>query len=966
MKILYGLILFFTINHCFGQNLKEGDIQHLSRKNSNSFFLASDRYSDDNKIEIFKLVTLSQNLSPVIIQGNFEVLNYPKYKKAQIKVYNASDESFIGEFNTNPYTGKYILVLAPNIKYIFKIHVPNFSLVEELVEIPLKINLEVCLQNMLLDISNPLSPSVKINNIFTLDNNKINILDFKGQELEENEELFFLPVSNKNKGNETPSNINELVKKQNEIEKRKPIEARAAFNNKEFKKASILYAELLKNDPEDPFVNYFYGVSLFQTEKQKIKCIPNLQRATVANENPYDVWFFLGQAYHLSYMFKEGIEAFTNYKSKCTNEERIKNSVDLMIGYCENGLKFMNNQSQIEVESRLLVDHKYLFYYYNSSLINDKVMFKTDFFISPIDKKNKETLLMCKSGQSEIIQVSYGLSDKNSKDLYSNKNIGNGSYGYPESLGEHINTPYDEDFPYLSEDRKTLYFSSKGHNSMGGYDIFKCTRPDINSPWSKPINLGYPINSPYDDILYVTDSIGNYASFSSNRRDPEKFEVFNIKIPKNQSSISIIKGNFTTTDESKIKEAIISVYHIDDGEVAGIYLTNSKNGNYVMALPSGMKYEIYVNCEGYPEFNETLEIPEIVSNFTLKQELKIVKLNDDYQLKINNYFTPQEAANVLLDEPKAIKNEPITKEEKKLVLSKPSRSAAEVINDNEKIKQAHSFAEQKKYQEAYKILLELDKVIDFDPLTSYYFGKCVVILNKNKLPAINHLELAVTSSKVPHDALFYLGKAYQNSYRFSSAIKAFETFKSLAKSSESESLNIDNEIQLCINGKNIIDSPSVIEILKRSSVEPEQLYSLYSGIESGAKILQTPDDLKSPLDKKKNFKSSLFLSADKSIILYSSYGISENNKDIYSIKKLPTGDWSEPVKLPVINTEYDEEFPFLSNCGQKLYFSSKGHSSIGGYDVFMSTWDEKNNIWSSPVNLGVPINSIYDDILFVE
>ncbi len=84
-----------------------------------------------------------------------------------------------------------------------------------------------------------------------------------------------------------------------------------------------------------------------------------------------------------------------------------------------------------------------------------------------------------------------------------------GEWSRVKNLGGNINTDKDEDGPYISYDAKTMYFSSQGHKGMGGYDIFKTTllNPDKNE-WSEPENIGYPINSPDDDIYFSSSKDG--------------------------------------------------------------------------------------------------------------------------------------------------------------------------------------------------------------------------------------------------------------------------------------------------------------------------------------------------------------------------------------------------------------------------------------------------------------------------
>jgi hypothetical protein len=87
--------------------------------------------------------------------------------------------------------------------------------------------------------------------------------------------------------------------------------------------------------------------------------------------------------------------------------------------------------------------------------------------------------------------------------------------------------------------------------------------------------------------------------------------------------------------------------------------------------------------------------------------------------------------------------------------------------------------------------------------------------------------------------------------------------------------------------------------------------------------------------------------------------------DIYMARKLPTGAWGLPVNLgPTVNTQYNESFPLISHDGKTLYFCSQGHRSMGGYDIFKSTWNESAERWERPENLGYPINTTMDNFVF--
>lgn len=91
-------------------------------------------------------------------------------------------------------------------------------------------------------------------------------------------------------------------------------------------------------------------------------------------------------------------------------------------------------------------------------------------------------------------------------------------WGKPKNLGNKINTIYNEDTPFITESGTRIYFSSQGHNSIGGYDIFYSDY--IGGQWTTPINLGYPLNTPGDDLFFVPVNNGEYGYYS--RINPEK------------------------------------------------------------------------------------------------------------------------------------------------------------------------------------------------------------------------------------------------------------------------------------------------------------------------------------------------------------------------------------------------------------------------------------------------------------
>lgn len=127
-----------------------------------------------------------------------------------------------------------------------------------------------------------------------------------------------------------------------------------------------------------------------------------------------------------------------------------------------------------------------------------------------------------------------------------------------------------------------------------------------------------------------------------------------------------------------------------------------------------------------------------------------------------------------------------------------------------------------------------------------------------------------------------------------------------------------------------------------------------------------PEAFSNIVNSPENLETSACLSPNGDIIFFSSnrpggYG----GKDLYLVRKLENGRWGKPFNLgSKINTEYDEDAPFIHPLGNTLFFSSQGHRNMGGFDIFKATFDETGK-FDEPQNLGCPINTADDDIFFV-
>lgn len=181
------------------------------------------------------------------------------------------------------------------------------------------------------------------------------------------------------------------------------------------------------------------------------------------------------------------------------------------------------------------------------------------------------------------------------KDLYRAELMADGTWGNVMNLGPGINTPYDDDAPFIHPDGRTMYFSSSGHNSMGGYDIFKTEL--TGETWSAPVNIGYPINTPGDDIYFVLAANGTTGYYASGKAGGAgQQDIYTIDIPQNKSVLMLVKGNVTLDDQPV--EAMVNVTEEPGGQPFTSTTSDAGNGKYVVTLPGGKNYRLTYRLAG--------------------------------------------------------------------------------------------------------------------------------------------------------------------------------------------------------------------------------------------------------------------------------------------------------------------------------------------------------------------------------
>lgn len=232
------------------------------------------------------------------------------------------------------------------------------------------------------------------------------------------------------------------------------------------------------------------------------------------------------------------------------------------------------------------------------------------------------------------------------RDIFYSTLDNNGNWSPPTNIGPMVNTKYDEVDLFLHPDGRTVYFSSRGHNTMGGYDIFKTTQ-DKNGNWSTPENIGYPINTPLDDAFFVTTASGKTAYFSSVRPEGKGLhDIYELRFPvdeettpvENKVYLTLVKGKVTDKVTAFPLEANIEIIDNEANEVVATFKTNSQTGAYLVNLPSGKNYGLNVNKDGYLFHSENFNLADTSAYQEITIDIELQRIEVGTTIVLKNIF----------------------------------------------------------------------------------------------------------------------------------------------------------------------------------------------------------------------------------------------------------------------------------------------------------------------------------------
>lgn len=491
-----------------------------------------------------------------------------------------------------------------------------------------------------------------------------------------------------------------------------PSQAGEFLFSENYQAALKEYLELLEEDPDNSVYNYNVGVCYVNSNFEKLKAIPYLEKVLYYDKFQYNAYYMMARAYHFDHQFDEAIEMYTKFKLNAPTSNTKQLQVERQIEYCENAkaltkypvpVKFENLGSN--VNSKFpdyfpFIPSNESFLIFNSrrddgSRLTKSGLYSSNIYISEVndgeyapsqpltgevntDEGNEAVVGLSYTGEKVLFQLDNKANDASQlylsekvgsvvkppvlldetinssnneisaciskdgrsiyfaskrkggfggKDIYITRLLPTGEWGVPENLGPGINTEFDEDFPNLTPDEKGLYFSSKGHFGIGGYDIFSAKLDKETGKFVAPRNLGYPINDIGDDLNFRISKSGRYGYIAAVREEGfGDFDIYRVTFEEVLTELTVIKGIISGKGGNP-EGATITVTSTDptNGDV-NIFLPNPNSMRYIMVLPPG-EYNMLVEAPGFDSIERTIRV---LGKGSFQSEL-----TEDIQLKSN-------------------------------------------------------------------------------------------------------------------------------------------------------------------------------------------------------------------------------------------------------------------------------------------------------------------------------------------
>ena len=314
------------------------------------------------------------------------------------------------------------------------------------------------------------------------------------------------------------------------------LKANAAndYNKGSYSEALEKYELLLGRYPKDGAFNYYAGLCLYHLNKELPRAAGMLEFAASRPDVPADAWYYLGRIYMKMYRFKEAGSGFDKFRETASRQDIKAFDAEQWSGHAANALEFTGSYNAYDLKassSFSFSDTSYLVQIFSTG---GRLVKKPGDLVTPGEEDESYTRYMfiprVLNNGDYVYFSGYSKGKKGGADLFRAKYINAKRWGNIELINS-LNTPHDELFPYFDPVGNDLYFATRGYSSMGGLDVFKSHYDTERNAWSEPRNLGFPLNSPFNDLLVLPGpDLGTLILVSGRMGDDKIYSVHSLHL----------------------------------------------------------------------------------------------------------------------------------------------------------------------------------------------------------------------------------------------------------------------------------------------------------------------------------------------------------------------------------------------------------------------------------------------------
>ncbi|MBM3448198.1 MAG: hypothetical protein FJX90_03720 [Bacteroidetes bacterium] len=253
---------------------------------------------------------------------------------------------------------------------------------------------------------------------------------------------------------------------------------------------------------------------------------------------------------------------------------------------------------------------------------------------SDINTSHWETHVTVSADGNELYFVSNRPEGSGGRDIYRCVKLPDGNWSKALNIGKKINTKYEEDAPFLSPDGQFLYFASKGHNTMGGFDLF-VSKKDKNGNWGDPQNMGYPLNTVDDDVFFQPMADGKRAYYSSRKDGGEgELDVYLVEMPTTKGTqLAVFKGFIRGEEGQPLPDNLrVVITNLKTGEKQEVS-ARKKDGKFLATLLPCTNYHVDFLSGIVKIKQEDITIPCDGEYYEIEREAFLIAFEEEVTIK---------------------------------------------------------------------------------------------------------------------------------------------------------------------------------------------------------------------------------------------------------------------------------------------------------------------------------------------